>query len=291
MTYPYSPAQQRRTLSAHIVVLVALCGLAACHKNNAGGGDASPTLLGNDASSIAAGEDAPSAVAGSDASSIAASGDASSPLSANNFPVTFADTVCPSIATCCQQSGVDSSSCQTTLQAAVAAWVAKNTSDPKVVFDQDAAARCIEVTRAAFTACTDRDFARQSSSPCTQMARGTVATGGSCTGDSQCAPPTGGTALCDAGVCIVGPPPATTQGPHAALGAACDGTCRPTSCSWSGSSSSPALCWTDDGLYCPTGVCVATPAIGQPCSYYCGKDAHCADDGLCAPNLATMPIG
>lgn len=289
MTYPSLLARQRRTWSVHVVGLVALCGLVTCDKKKAGGGDASPALPDRDASSSAVSDDAFSDTSGSDASSTAASVDASSSLSASNFPVTFADTVCPSIATCCQQAGLDSSSCQDTLQATLAAWVTKNTSDPKVTFDLGAAARCIEVTRAAFAACTDRELAQQSSSPCKQMARGTVAIGDSCTGDSQCAPPTGGTPLCSAGVCMVGPPSASTQGPHAALGAPCDGTCGQSGCSWSGSSSLPALCWTDDGLYCPTGVCVATPAIGQPCSFYCGKDAHCADDGRCAPNQATGP--
>ena len=235
-----------------------------------------------------AGDDASSITSGSDTSPTAT--DTSSPLSADNFPTTFANAVCNSIAACCQQAGLDSSSCQSTLQAVLTTWVAKHTADPKVVLDPAAAARCIDVTRSAFTACTDRDLAKQSNGGCSQMVYGTVPLGGSCTDGRQCIPPTDGTVECDAGVCAIGPPRATTDGPHRAAGDPCDGTCRPTNCSWSGTSPSPALCWTDDGVYCASyGVCAATPAVGEPCSYYCGKSAHCADDGLCAPNLTTGP--
>ena len=286
MTYLDFAAQQRRTVSAHLVGLVALCSLAACQKNSASGWDASATVPGSDASSIGTGSDAPATAAGSDVSPTVAGSD-SSPLSTDNFPITFANAVCSSIAACCQKVGLVSSSCQATLQAVVAAWVTKNTSDPKVAFDPDAAARCIEVTRTGFTACTDRDLAKQSNSSCNQMVRGTVPLGGSCTDGSQCIRPTDGVAECDAGVCTAGSLP-TFDNPRGTLGDPCKGTCRPTNCSWSGTSSA-ALCWTEDGLYCPYGVCVATPAIGQPCYFYCGKDAHCADDGLCAPNLTTGP--
>jgi len=282
------PPQRRRGISNQLGALVALCSLAACHTDNPSPGDALPSVPGSDAGATVLGSDAAASPAGSDAT-VAGDG-ASSLLSPDNFPATFANAVCDSMAVCCKQAGLVLSSCRPTLQSVVAAWITKNTSDPKVTFDQDAAARCIEVTQAGFTACTDRDLAQQSGGACTQMARGTVALGDSCTDSRQCAPVSGGTATCADSVCTAGPPPPTIDGPHATLGAHCDGTCRPTNCSWSGSNPLPALCWTDDGVYCSViGICVATPAVGEPCVVYCGKDAHCADNGLCAPNLTTGP--
>jgi hypothetical protein len=281
-------------VSVLVIALAAVLGLAACDENKSGGVDASPIPPGNDASAIGAADDAPTTAAsdgpatatGSDA--FASSGEASSPLSPENFPTTFANAVCDSLVACCQQSGLDSSSCQPTLQAVLAAWIASKTADPKVVLDQEAAARCIEITRAGFKACTDQSVAQQSGGDCSNMVHGTVPVGGSCESSSQCAPTTAGTSACTNRVCVVRELPVTPDSRHRTLGEACDGTCHPSYCMWSETSQPPALCWTDDGVYCENGACVATPAVGQPCTSYCPKDAHCAD-GLCAPNTSDGP--
>lgn len=289
MTYLGFSARERGRVSAHLAGLVALCGFAACESSQSSGADAMPALPGSDASSIAAADDAPSMVPGDDASPGAVGIDATSPLSPDNFPATFAGAICGSLTACCWQAGLDSSSCRTAVEAAVRQWVTNKTSDPKVVLDEALAARCIEATRAAYTACTDRELARQSKIPCHQMTRGTVPIGGACTSGSQCVPQTDAPVECDKGACAIGTVP-TVGNPRGALGEPCMGTCRPSGCQSAGLGPA-ALCWTDDGLYCPdmNRVCTAAPAVGQPCSMYCAKGAHCASGSVCAPNLATGP--
>jgi hypothetical protein len=291
MTHLHFPTP--RIASAFVVPLAAVLGLAACDENKSGAVDASAIPPGDVASPIGAGDDAPTTATSDGPASatndaVPTGADASSPLSPESFPVTFANAVCDSVVACCQQAGLDSSSCKPTLQAVVAAWIASKTADPLVVWDPEASIRCIQITSAGFRACTDPSVAKQSSSDCTQMVHGTVPVGGSCTSSSQCAPSATGTTACATGVCVVREPSATPDSRHRALGEACDGTCHPSYCMWDYSSQSPALCWTDDGLYCENGVCVAPPAIGQPCTSYCPKDAHCAD-GFCAPNTTDGP--
>jgi hypothetical protein len=49
------------------------------------------------------------------------------------------------------------------------------------------------------------------------------------------------------------------------------------------------VCWTEDGLVCTSGICVAAPAIGSPCvSNRCGVDAHC-EGTVCVADTATGP--
>jgi hypothetical protein len=294
MTYPNFPRWQKRTFAARLIGLAALISLAGCHTEKANGTDAAsaaagqdalPSANGNDVSSSTPGGDAPPTATSTDVSSARA--DASSVLTADNFPTTFANDVCGSIGSCCLQAGLDSSSCKPTLQALLTTWVTKHGSDPKIVFDPDAAARCIQLTRAGFLACTDRSLAKQSDSACNQMFHGTVPLGGGCTNSGQCIPPSGGTATCDSATCTVGPPPSTIDTRHRTAGEPCNGTCRPSNCSWSGGGVGQ-LCWTDDGLYCSDylGVCVDAPEIGESCDLYCNKGAHCTA-GVCAPNLAT----
>ena len=129
--------KQRKSLSNLVVGLIAVCSLAACHKNGPSAKDASPALPESDALLAADG------------------GDAASAVPAGSFASSFASAYCEGIADCCHQAGFDSSSCQATLQPQVAALVTLRTADPSVVFDEAAAANCTNVYRAALAACTD----------------------------------------------------------------------------------------------------------------------------------------
>lgn len=117
-----------------------------------------------------------------------------------------------------------------------------------VIYDADAAGRCVSDTRNATCGPSLYGDVFHLSSDCYLVYSGTRALGESCTDGSECDAPPRGQPDCSSGICASGYE-------AAALGAACD------------------LGFTDciDG-YCDAGVCVAQRAAGSPCT----------DQGMCA---------
>jgi hypothetical protein len=217
----------------------------------------------------------------------------SGPVPSNSFATSFASTFCDSIAACCRQAGYDPSSCRATLEPLLTASANLRLSSPNVVYDEVVAANCLNAERAALVACTDQNLADQVENACTGLFRGTVPEGGSCGESYECATPASGYVTCNAGVCTGSPDEFPGDMAHAAAGQACGGTCsgdaNGAGCSGSGSSTT-AACWIQDGLYCSNDVCVAVPAIGQPCGggSYCVAEGHC-ESGTCVADIATGP--
>ena len=248
-----------------LLCVVSATGLAACDGGSRKQGDAGP----------------------SDAGPV-------KPIPASSFAATFAAAYCESIAPCCTQTGNDSTGCQATLEAEMAAFVTVDTSNTKLAYDETAAGNCIAAVRATLSACTDRALSRQSDGVCQLVFRGTVPVGGSCGQDGDCIQPADDSVGCDSGVCVANSGHSITSAtPHGTVGDACAGTCQGnsygSSCSFSSTSNATALCWTQEGVYCESGTCVATPDIGQVCGFgsYCGANAHCTSGEVCAASLAS----
>jgi hypothetical protein len=221
------------------------------------------------------------------------------PVPSNAFATTFATTFCDGIAACCQQAGISSSSCRATLEPRITGRVNLLLSNPKIAFDETAAANCINAYRTVLTACTDQSLSRQVSDACQNVFRGTVAVGGSCGNSNECAQPATGDVSCDTGVCRLDTTLGSMGTVHAAAGQPCSSTCNGTANSYGCSGAvvsgdagptTNASCWIQDGVFCSNGMCVALPAIGQPCGggNYCAVNAHC-QSGTCVADVATGP--
>ena len=218
------------------------------------------------------------------------------PTAAGDFAGALAAAYCTGLAACCKQAGYDSTSCRVTLEAQMGAIVTVNASNPKHTYDEAAAGDCIAALGAAASACTDQALSRQINRACQLVFRGNVPMGGSCGQDGDCIVPANGGVGCDSGVCVASPGSSSVADmTHGMVGEACAGTCEGngymSQCSYSSTSTATALCWAQDGVYCESGACVATPDIGQPCAFgpYCGANAYCTSGGLCAASLATGP--
>jgi hypothetical protein len=121
--------------------------------------------------------------------------------------------------------------------------------------------------------------------PCNRVLVGTVATGGACESESECAPVAGATVTC-LNVCR-----ATRR---AKLGEDCIRTCRADNdcgrlegeppfdltnvSSW-------ADCHAEDGLACVGGTCVRGPGAGSAClgNAVCDSGLSCPDARTCTP--------
>lgn len=191
-------------------------------------------------------------------------------------------------ATCCQQSGktYDAQACETLLLFGSPSG-----------FDRSAGDHCIAALRAANpspTFCTDHGGKTVSDACDTVFPRngGSVAPGGACTSETQCAPVANGEAQCvfasddfnsDARICQ-----AQIRG---AEGVDCDGERASsgfeTTTTYTSHAPQINVCWDDDNLYCSatTKTCTARGQIGGACNSAdynsCPADAYCApkDEG------------
>lgn len=222
------------------------------------------------------------------------------PVAAQGFGQKFADAYCGAIGPCCarEKYAFTESTCVEAAKALLDAAVAEYTSYPGVVFDEAAAGDCIELYRAAATACTDHTLL-DGDNACQEIFRGTVPEGGHCSENVECAEIAGASYVeCDAGVCTRPSVENTTPSDvHAKLGQPCNMSCEKELNGWScsGGPASPTTnqaCWKEDGLICTgAGVCVALPEIGAACpDYECRTDAYCnPNTRVCTAAVASGP--
>lgn len=174
----------------------------------------------------------------------------------------------------------------------MSAQVQSALANPKIHFAPVAAAACIDAYAAVTRACTDHDLYAKLEDTCEPMLEGTVALGGACAKDQECATPASGAADCSAGVCVAAQKPLDLRGTlRRRLGEACSATCREsvgTSCAPNEADLTLGVCWVDDGLTCQNGSCATAPKAGEACTsqVFCDREAHCDSSGVCVANLS-----
>jgi hypothetical protein len=222
------------------------------------------------------------------------------PVAAEDFSASFTNAFCK-IGPCCQREGYPFTplTCETTMKAYLDSVVNEELADPKVVFDAAAAGTCIEAYRKAVTGCTDLSLEDATVTECQGVFRGTVAEGGACTEDTECAAAAGAIYVyCNYGVCTRGDSDVTSM--RSKVGEPCSETCEADGdslgCgSGGGTTSGPpagaGACFKNDGLYCTTDyVCAPIPKLGEACrdGYVCEAAAYC-DGATCLSRTATGP--
>jgi hypothetical protein len=152
--------------------------------------------------------------------------------------------------------------------------------------DSAKAASCVAAFQSATAACTDLEVTF-SSSACQGAITGTVATGGACFTDVDCAAGTCDTSVACPGVCIAfltAGQPCSTSKAICGPGLACDGatgTCKQLS-----ATGGPCPCLP--GNYCDSGTvtCVARKTSGP-----CTSLDQCAFGTICAQGQCTPFVG
>ncbi|MBK9000045.1 MAG: hypothetical protein IPM35_30370 [Myxococcales bacterium] len=203
----------------------------------------------------------------------------SGPISLQDFPDAYANTLCDNLASCCTQSGYpyDANKCKAVVKGFVGLFgglVDKGT----VKYDASAAGACMGQVPAYAKGCLQGSL---DSAACESVFVGTVPQGGTCTQSAECVAPPGGDADCDQGKCV--------EEKRGLAGDACGWTCTEqgssTSCSGT-SGDSNTRCFTNDGLYCESSsnTCKQRVAIGAgPCD----SAASCVDGAFCQSQTCT----
>jgi hypothetical protein len=213
-----------------------------------------------------------------------------------DFPRQFASAVCNAMTNCCQAHAFAHpvADCETSISGQLSASIAARDAG-KTIYDAAAAGRCIDAYVAVFTGCgrdqTDPDVV------CADVFHGTVAKGGACGDDEECA---SGLA-CENSVCATSS--SALEMAHAAPGESCSGTCTEASTGADGVTETTCVdvgfngappCWTSDHLTCDSArmTCVPVPKIGEACESDCDVGAYCEsgtclaqrNTGSCLPN-------
>ena len=234
----------KRAIGVVVVLLAAVLGASSCGGDSTGGdGAASPYV--------------PPA----------------GPVAEAEFIGQLPRALCQALAPCCAEAGrpMKSSVCRQ-----IVAALATDMQAPDTTYDPTAAQECLTAL-AAIEICDETAINDES---CNRVYAGTVALGGACDSDSQCAPQADGEATCDLmeQVCIV-----TKRGSN---GDPCSATCESQGNGWacSGTGATPGLaehteveCWLDDGLYCSVDGCAALGVSGEDCS----NGGRCAAGTYC----------
>lgn len=203
---------------------------------------------------------------------LAACGD-DDPTSQEEFASRYADLICPRLSPCCQATGQsnDVSACKRFIK-----LLSGTSSGTK--FNQDAADACL-------AALADWSCTEQEPDVCDNVLSGTVAPGGSCDSNTDCAAPVEGGVTCQIdygsgtskGTCKVEPVPAAGQ------------PC--------GAESSTAtehfVCDQDPAFFCDSGTCKARAAVGEACEGYgaCLPDAYCDTSGASWTCVGLSKVG
>ena len=198
-------------------------------------------------------------------------------LTTREFVAAAAVAQCDDLGDCCAQDGhpFDEPSCRTRVRSVLQDLV----DGGAVVYDGDAAARCVAAMRASPGQCetTSDEFLA-----CRVVLRGTRTVGEPCAspqecagfgdGDAFCTPPEGG----GAEVCTAAERPLAPAGE----GEACGWTCDVTGGCTSLVNGESATCQVTDGLYCAraTGTCARLVAAGGSCA---GETLACEVGAFC----------
>jgi hypothetical protein len=217
----------------------------------------------------------------------------SGPISADTAPTQFAQTLCTNMAACCQAHNLahDDATCESSIEGQFRAAILARQSS-KVLYDPDAAGRCLDAYVSAFASCGDPGTTLHDA--CNAIWVGTVDLGGACTQSEECKDTPEVNAYCNQGVCtedLLGQKPA-----RATAGEACNGTCTENgsgySCISFDTSASVPSCYTNDGFSCDgnTKTCVPLPKLGEPCTFGtgCASGAFC-EGGTCVAQRSSGP--
>jgi hypothetical protein len=225
-------------------------------------------------------------------------GKSSGPVPVGAFASAYADAWCNGLEPCCGVGGYafDIAQCKQSVGGVLDSFVKATSARPHLVFDERVAGVCIEATRHRFASCNDRAGFNAGNDMCDGLFRGTVALGGSCAENEECARVDGSDVRCDAGVCATFDDPFDLPAPTpAAPGEACNSTCSLdpflSYCEYLDTTADPVGCYEDEGLYCPraTLVCTPLPRVGEPCpEAKCERDAFC-QFGTCVAAAAMGP--
>lgn len=205
------------------------------------------------------------------------------------FSTQFGNAFCDDFGACCTSAGVafDVAACKQGLASDVGAQLA----DPLRAYDPTAAAHCVAIAAVMTKACAP-DY-QTLADACSRAIVGTVAAGGACTAQGQCAVAAGADwASCTDGKCVLTA--------HGKVGDACASSCSKDSsggslCTGGSGGPSPAgtaACWSEDGLACVDGKCGPTGAIGSACvQATCVPGAYCGGAGAVPTCLARGATG
>ncbi|HEY6728259.1 MAG TPA: hypothetical protein VI197_29820 [Polyangiaceae bacterium] len=249
--------------------------------SNSGSGD-SGTGSGDDSSSSSTGNGTGDLVPGT-------------PTEVEDYYGEASGVVCEWLAPCCGALGLEVSvgSCTTTIEARFSADYASADPD-NYTYDPDLAGDCLATARALYSdlGCQLQDSAVEIdpsvNETCDRVFEGKLEPGAPCAADIECASQPGEERDCtslgsddDATVCVIER--------RAAEGEACYWTCSQEGstyyCSGAGVET-PAVqgrCYTNDQLYCASGVCARQPALGESCAGNATcHEGYCLND-LCVP--------
>jgi hypothetical protein len=202
------------------------------------------------------------------------------PIPLNQFPQTFAKTLCDTVAPCCAAAALPYSAteCQGNATDTFTRF-ATSASSSRVQYDPDAAGLCLSALRDSLSTCT---YGSASLDACRAIFRGTVPGGGACVDSSECV-----SQFCNNGFCAA---PRDTS-IHGQVTQACIGECYTLpggtpECSTilvppaGNGVPATAYCYESDGLFCDfngqTGVCAAYARLGESCvNGPCGPGTFC----------------
>ena len=215
-------------------------------------------------------------------------GSGAEPIPQAELAARAAAAVCDHIGSCCAQRGwaYDAAACRAQYEGVMQ----DDFIDPAVkagaIYDAQAAGTCIAGFASLATSCGGGE----SPDACQRIFTGTKPPGSPCQDQVECAPPANGDVDCTS---VGGGAEVCVQEPRGKAGDGCSGTCTDegnlVSCSGGGSgpSSGPAVCYTNDGLFCGAdGKCQTLIPIGGACEYEgCADGAYCLN-AACAAKLA-----
>ena len=202
-------------------------------------------------------------------------------IAESDFPNRYARAFCETFGACClkEQFAFGRDSC---LEGAMRAGegVLANTH-PQWLYDPRRAGRCIEKLQASWSSCRLTDTARwEWLDACRDIFKGTVAPGGACQSNNDCAESSEGPVLCETNVLMPTPPmPTCVVDRPGQVGEACRGN--------AGGPFDPNTPYPHflcaDGLYCgetPPQSCQPRRGLGEECHAH---DAACRAELWCRP--------
>jgi hypothetical protein len=221
-------------------------------------------------------------------------------VTADDFPSSFAKTVCENVSFCCKQSafGFDEATCMANAQRAIEQELPPP-GQSFVGFDANAAGSCLSALATFLAQCT-LPAGQTVPEVCERVLVGRVPLGGGCGSAAQCAPGSREDTLC---ISQTPGSEAVCSAPQM-LGEPCAETCTSSAidlltcpnCAWGSRSQmcrtypgmgTGGICFTNQGLYCAaSGTCASLRAIGDPC-----PDGRCSPGGVCMQGICSSALG
>lgn len=214
------------------------------------------------------------------------------PVPIEALPEQLANAYCENIAGCCDTAAIafDLATCRANVKAVVQKSV-NEALRANSRYEASAAGACVVAYGKYFKRCVEADSESIEAS-CNRVFVGTIALGGACTRNEECAPTADGSGHClsesdnPQGFCFGPNAPSST--PRGKLGDACIGSCQggKADCAVAVPTSSvTTACFADEGLQCDfrTQTCQPLVAPGGACDHgACVAGAFCTNASVCA---------